>query len=136
MAKTTHKTQLIWNLEAKNFDEIKNEMIQEGDGGMADYVEKHIGNNHCKACVLASGPMCINRSVCRIPQNEVWANGGIEEVKDKSISDSLSEMITKKWEEEGFNPGTTEVIIEEVREGLLDQAINANIGYEDENSYE
>lgn len=83
MAKTETTTQLLWNLESKNFDEMKKEMIEDGDRGMVDYVDNHIGNNHCKLCVLASGPMCIHRAVCRIPQNEIWVNAGIEEVKNE-----------------------------------------------------
>lgn len=136
MAKTKHKTQLKWKLEAKNFDDLKNEMIQDGSEGMADYVEKHIGDNHCKACVLASGMNCIHRKVCRIPQNEVWINGGIEEIAKKSISDTVSDLVSEEWEECGFNPGVTEEIVEDIKSGLLDQAINAEIGYQDENSYD
>jgi len=73
-------TILKWELESKNFDNLKKEMIEDSDRGMVDYVEKNIGDNHCKLCALASGPMCIKRSVCRIPENEVWINVEINEI--------------------------------------------------------
>jgi hypothetical protein len=78
MANTTLK----WELESKNFDTLKKEMIEDGDQGMLDYVENNIGENHCKLCVLAQGMMCIKRSVCRIPENEVWINKEITEIKN------------------------------------------------------
>ena len=65
---------LKWELESKNFDELKGELGSEAVNAL------NIGNNHCKICVLASGPMCIKRSVCRIPQNEIWINKNISEL--------------------------------------------------------
>jgi len=49
-------------------------MIAEGDDYTKKYVENRIGDRHCRACVLASGPMCIKRSVCRIPENKFAYN--------------------------------------------------------------
>lgn len=69
------ETKLLWELESKNFDGLKKELGEEAVRAM------NIGDNHCKLCVLASGPMCIKRSVCRIPQNEVWINKEITKVK-------------------------------------------------------
>lgn len=67
---------LKWELESKNFDELKEELGEETVNIM------NIGDNHCKMCVLASGLMCIKRSVCRITENEIWINKKITEVKD------------------------------------------------------
>jgi predicted metal-binding protein len=73
MAKVTLK----WKLVSKNFDELKEELGEEIVTTM------NIGNNHCKACVLSSGLMCIKREVCRIPENEVWINKEITVKKKK-----------------------------------------------------
>ena len=77
MAKVTLK----WKLESKNFTNLKAEMIADGDEGTKNYIDTHIGDNHCKMCVLAQGMMCINRDVCMIPQDEIWINKSIKEVK-------------------------------------------------------
>ena len=69
MAETT----LEWKLESINFDELKLTLTES--------MQERIGDNHCKLCVLASGPMCIKRSVCRIFYNEVWINKEITEIK-------------------------------------------------------
>jgi predicted metal-binding protein len=74
---------LEWKLQSKNFDTMKQEMIEDGDEHMLRHVENYIGNNHCRLCVLASGPMCIKRSVCRIPENEIWVNVEINEIKEQ-----------------------------------------------------
>lgn len=48
----------------------------------------------------------------------------------------LTEWITEYWEEHGFTPETTEAIIRDIKEALSEQAINADISYTDENSYD
>jgi predicted metal-binding protein len=73
MAKVTLK----WKLVSKNFDKLKKELGEETVATM------RIGDNHCKLCVLASGPMCIKREVCRIPENEVWINKEVTVKKKK-----------------------------------------------------
>jgi len=63
---------LEWKLATKNFDELKSELSMEH--------QRMIGKNHCKLCVLASGMMCIKRSVCRaVPHNEIYINVEINE---------------------------------------------------------
>lgn len=81
MPETKKQITLQWKLESKNFDEMKAEMIANGDDYTKRYVKHNIGTNHCAMCVLASGPMCIHRAVCRASKNEIWVNSGIEEIK-------------------------------------------------------
>jgi hypothetical protein len=69
MAKVTLK----WKLVSKNFDKLKEEMIDDNEE-MRSFVNQNIGDKHCKACVLSRGMSCIKREVCRIPENEVWIN--------------------------------------------------------------
>ena len=62
---------LIWKLKSVDFDELKQ--------GLDESTLKYIGDVHCKLCVLASGPMCMKRSICRASKNEVYVNVSIEE---------------------------------------------------------
>jgi len=66
-------TILKWELESKNYDEF-----------LANYTKEDIKilriRGHCDVCVLQSGMMCIKRSVCRKPQNEIWINKNITEI--------------------------------------------------------
>ena len=50
--------------------------------------------------------------------------------------EDLIDWITEYWEEHGFTPETTECIIRDIEEALSEHAINADISYTDENSYE
>ena len=79
MAKVTLK----WKLVSKNFDKLKAEMIADGDENTKNYIDKYIGANHCKMCVLSKDMMCIKREVCRIPENEVWINKEVTVKKKK-----------------------------------------------------
>lgn len=64
---------LKWELVSKNYDELISKYTKEE--------LKMVGiKGHCDMCILKSGMMCVKRSICRIPQNEVWTNKKISEI--------------------------------------------------------